>query len=98
MIAAHKGTGAQLSFAGRRLNLLSTSRLSPEHQRALDGLQQSPNFDRLYGRQQVTIHEIGIDLHSNYAAFGSSPTLKPVAAAAVPIYRRHLQQLRALRL
>ena len=36
LIEAHKGTSAQLSFAGRRLNLLPSATLLPRHQAMLD--------------------------------------------------------------
>lgn len=97
MIRAHDGTSSQLSLAGRRLNLLPSVTLRPEHEAMMRELLQSPQFDRLYWRQQVTVHTQAIDLHGRYAAIGRSPTLKPVAAAALPIERRHLAQLRALR-
>ena len=97
MVSAHTGTSSQLSFAGRRLNLLPSVTLRPEHQSMMRELAQSPAFDRLYWRQQVTLHEQALDLHGRYSARGQSPTLRPVAAAAVPIERRHLDQLRAQR-
>src|SRR3954451_24536040 len=39
LIAAHKGTSAQLSLEGRRLNLLPSATLSPRHQAMLNALQ-----------------------------------------------------------
>jgi len=90
-IAAHKGLGSQLSFAGRRLNLLPSATLQPEHQTLLDRLETSPNFDATYRQEQLQVHRQALTLHSNYAAAGRSPTLRPVAAAAVPIIKRHLR-------
>ena len=46
LIAAHRGTAAQLSFAGRRLNLLPGAALLPQHQVLLDELGSSSDFDR----------------------------------------------------
>ena len=97
MIRAHTGTSGQLSFAGRRLNLLPSVTLRPEHEAMMQQLVESPDFDRLYWRQQVSVHEQSIDLHARYSARGRSPTLRPVASAALPIERRHLAQLRAMR-
>jgi putative membrane protein len=90
-IAAHKGLGSQLSFAGRRLNLLPSATLQPQHQALLERLQAAPNFDATYRQEQLDVHRQALTLHSNYAAAGRSPTLRPVAGAAVPIIQRHLR-------
>ncbi|HET9813198.1 MAG TPA: DUF4142 domain-containing protein [Sphingomicrobium sp.] len=96
MIKDHKGTSSQLSLAGRRLNLLPSARLDAPHQAMLDALRQSANFDAAYKRQQLTVHQEAEALHSRYAASGTSPTLRPVAAANLPVVRRHLRLLRYL--
>ena len=96
MIAAHKGTSAQLSFAGRRLNLLPSATLDAKRQAMLDSLQSAANFHALYRRQQLAIHQEALTLHRDYAARGTSPTLRTVAAAMVPIVERHLRLIRYL--
>jgi putative membrane protein len=96
MIAAHKGTAAQLSFAGRRLDLLPSSTLLPQHQAMLDELNASGDFNRAYVRLQRSVHGAALSLHANYAARGSSPTLRPVARNAAGIERSHLDMLRRL--
>lgn len=96
MIAAHKGTSAQLSLEGRRLNLLPSATLDARHQAMLNALQQSPNFDALYRQQQMSVHQEGLTLHRQYAAGGTSPTLRPVAAALLPIFERDGRLLRYL--
>lgn len=93
MIDAHKGTAAQLSFAGRRLNLLPSATLSARHQSMFLELQSATDFDFLYRRQQRAVHEEALALHRNYAAGGNSPTLRPVASAIVPIIERHIRML-----
>ena len=90
-IAAHKGLASQLSFAGRRLNLLPSATLPPRYQSLIDRLQTAPDFDATYRQEQLQVHREALTLHSNYAAAGRSPTLRPVAAAAVPIIQRHLR-------
>lgn len=96
MIEEHGGLAAQLSFAGRRLGVLPAAALLPRHQAMLDGLMGSPDFDRAYRSQQGELHRVALRLHSDYAARGASPTLRPVAAAAVPVERRHLALLQGL--
>jgi putative membrane protein len=93
MIRAHNGTSAQLSMAGRRLNLLPPAIMQPRHQAMLAELSASGNFDATYRRQQIAVHQEALRLHSNYAQRGASPTLRPVAANAVPIVSRHLRML-----
>lgn len=96
LIAAHRGTGAQLSFAGRRLNLLPSATMLPRHQAMLAELETSGDFAAAYKRLQVVAHQEALRLHTNFAARGSSATLRPVAAAAAQIMRRHLAALRSL--
>jgi putative membrane protein len=96
MIAAHKGTSAQLSFAGRRVNLLPSATMLPRHQAMLDDLAAAGNFDAAYRRQQLAVHQAAIKLHGDFAARGESPTLRAVARNAAPIERRHLDTIRRI--
>ena len=96
MITAHNGTSAQLSFAGRRLNLLPSATLLPSHQAMLDELSSGANFDAIYHRQQIAVHEAALRLHGDFAARGESATLRPVAANAARIVRRHLDIMRRM--
>ena len=96
MIADHQGTSAQLSLAGRRLNLLPAAALLPAHQAMFEELSASSDFDAAYRRQQIAVHQAALKLHSDFAGRGESPTLRAVARNAVPIVRRHLDLLRRL--
>jgi putative membrane protein len=93
LIAAHRGTAAQLSFAGRRLNLLPGASLLPQHQALLDELSSSGDFDRTWIRIQRSVHGEALALHSDYARRGSSPTLRPVAANAAAVEQADLALL-----
>lgn len=93
-LGAHQGTSAQLSMAGRRLNLLPTATLNPNHQAMLDALAATVDFDNTYRSQQAIILREGVKLHSTYAKGGSSPTLRPVAANAESVMRANLRALR----
>jgi putative membrane protein len=95
--SAHQGTSAQLSFAGRRLNLLPTATLSPEHQAMLDALTAAGDFDNIYRSQQNLVLQEGVRLHADFAKGGASPTLRPVAANAENVMRANLQALRRSR-
>jgi putative membrane protein len=97
LLSAHQGTSAQLSYAGRRLNLLPSASLSPEHQAMLDQLAAANDFDGTYRAQQRTVLEQGLRLHGGYARAGDSPTLRPVAENAENVMRANLQALRGAR-
>jgi predicted outer membrane protein len=96
MIRDHKGTSSQLSLAGRRLNLLPSATLDARHQAMLDQLSSASDLDAAYKRQQSVIIGESLTLHSAYAARGTSPTLRPVAAAILPVIQRHQRLLRYL--
>lgn len=97
VLSAHRGTSAQLSFAGRRLNLLPSSSLNAEHQAMLAALAAAGDFDTLYRAQQRIVVEQGVRLHSGFARSGDSPTLRPIAENAESVMRANLQALRGLR-
>jgi putative membrane protein len=96
VLEAHMGASMQLSLAGRRLDLLPVATLSPPHQAMFDRLQQAADFDALYRRQQLAVHRDAVRVHGNYASLGASPTLRPVAAAMLPVFQRYLRLLRYL--
>ncbi|MFL6729985.1 MAG: DUF4142 domain-containing protein [Sphingomicrobium sp.] len=96
LIETHQGTSAQLSFAGRRLNLLPPASMLPQQQAMYDQLEAAADFDRAYVRLQRAAHGAALSLHSNYARFGTSPTLRPVAANAETVERDHLALLARL--
>ena len=93
-LSAHQGTSAQLSYAGRRLNLLPAATLNPEHQAMLDALAATSDFDNTYRAQQNIVLQEGVRLHAGFAKAGASPTLRPVAANAESVMRANLQALR----
>lgn len=90
------GVSGQLSFAGRRLNLLPSAEMTPRHQAMLDELRSAANFDATYKRQQEEVLSEAFALHRAYATQGSSPTFRPVSAMAAPILGRELSALRKL--
>ncbi|HEY6047642.1 MAG TPA: DUF4142 domain-containing protein [Sphingomicrobium sp.] len=96
-IADHQGTAAQLSLAGRRLDLLPGANMLPQHQAMYDELAASSNFSATYKRQQLAIHGAALRLHGDYSVIGGSATLRPVAANAAAVERRHLAMLGQLR-
>jgi len=96
LITDHRGTVAQLSFAGRRLNLLPSAQIAPPHQAMIDSLAGAGNFDAAFRRQQIEIHASSQRMHAAFAARGDSPTLRPVAANAAAFEARHLDAARGL--
>jgi putative membrane protein len=96
MLADHNGVSAQLSFAGRRLNLLPAATLLPQHHAMLNQVKTAWDFDATYKKVMITAHEQGVRVHGDFAKAGSSPTLRPVAEFAGWAMRHHLDELRGL--
>jgi putative membrane protein len=90
------GIAAQLSFAGRRINLLPGATLSPAHQELYDELVATADVDATYRRQQKTVLANAYAIHRSFARRGTSATLRPVAQMAEPVLQRALEALRRL--
>lgn len=89
----HRGLASQLSLAGRRVNALPAARLAPREEQRMAAL-EGQYSDAEFLRQMVQAHDQSLALHAAFAARGSSPTLRPVAANAAQTERTHLAELR----
>ena len=99
MIEAHRGLAAQLSMAGRRLNLLPPDQLQPEQQQWLAQLAATTSpahFDATYRRQQLVAHEQSYRIHAAYAYGGESATLRMVARNAATVEQDHGRTMRMM--
>lgn len=90
------GIGAQLSFAGRYIDLLPSSRPLPEHQAMLERLATSGDFDGTYKAQLARVLREAAAAHRAFEAGGDSPTLRPVARFAAPVCEKNLAALHKL--
>ena len=90
------GIGAQLSFAGRRIDLLPSAQLLPEHQAMLETLATAGDFDGTYKAQMARVLRRAAAQHRAFEAGGSSPTLRPVARFAAPVCEKNLAALQKL--
>lgn len=90
------GIGAQLSFAGRYIDLLPSSRLLSEHQAMLDRLATSTDIDGTYKAQLAKVLRESAAAHRAFEARGDSPTLRPVARFAAPVCEKNLAALAKL--
>lgn len=90
------GIGAQLSFAGRRIDLLPSNRPLPMHQAMLEALASAADVDATYKAQMARVLTEAAAAHRAFEQSGDSPTLRPVAAFAAPVCERHLELLRKL--
>jgi putative membrane protein len=88
------GVGAQLSYAGRRVDLLPRATLPEAMEADLARLTQSPDFDRDYRALVGRALAQALEAHETFARGGSSATLRPVAQMAAPVTRRNLDALR----
>lgn len=89
----HRGLAAQLSLAGRRINLLPSPTLQPRHQAWLDEVAAAPDFALAWRRVMRRVHQNSCELHDRFAKRGQSPTLKLVARNAAATERRHWAEL-----
>jgi len=96
LVEDHRGTAAQLSFAGRRLNLLPAADMAPPHRAMFDELAAASDFDSTFIRQQRSLHQQAARMHAAFAISGDSPTLRPVAANAAGVEHDHIYQLGGL--
>ena len=85
---------AQLSFAGRRVNLLPSADILPEHEAMLATLDASADPANLYREQMRIVLSRGASIHGAFARGGASATLRPVAEMSVPIFQRELRLVR----
>lgn len=90
-----RGVASQLSFAGRRLDLLPSAALPAPMAADLERLSLSPDFDSDYRRLVGAALERSLESHEAFASAGDSPTLRPVAEMAAPATRRDLDRLRS---
>ena len=83
-----EGIAGQLSFAGRRLDMLPSAQLAPGDQARLDALAASTNFDADFmATQDVAVDET-LRLHRSFATSGGSATLRPVAELGADLTAR----------
>lgn len=94
VIADQNGIAAQLSFAGRRLDLLPSAALTSEQQAELERLRASGDVDGDYRRMVGGVLARALEAHRTFARAGSSPTLRPVAQMAAPQTEKSLAALR----
>jgi predicted outer membrane protein len=87
------GIAAQLNLAGRRIDLLPSSRPLPEHQAMLELLATTADFDATYKAQLAKVLRRAAAAHRAFEASGSSPTLRPVARFAAPVCEKNLAAL-----
>ena len=90
----HGGIGSQLSFAGRRLDLLPSATLLPRHQAMLDDITGSAEPRAAYVRHLKTVLPQALALHRNYERYGTSATLRPVSSVAAPLIAQELDAIR----
>lgn len=94
IVSDQGGVASQLSFAGRRLDLLPSATLPAPMIADLERLRTSSDFDNEYRRLVGAALARAAEAHETYARRGASPTLRPVATMAAPVTRRNLQAVR----
>jgi putative membrane protein len=101
MVSDHTGTTKSLMAAlnnqDRKITPPSMT-LSAANQSKIELLRKAPknSFDQIYLKQQFEAHQSAWALQSGYATDGTDPSLKQVAATAVPIIEGHLSMLKGM--
>jgi putative membrane protein len=77
---------------------MSSMGMMPHHAAMLQRLRgaSGANFDMMYKREQMMAHREALMLHRTYAARGDNPTLRTMAARAVPMIQMHMSRAAAL--
>ena len=83
-----EGIAGQLSFAGRRLDMLPGASLAPGDQARLDALAASGDFDADFMAMQDVAVDETLALHRRFATSGGSATLRPVAELGADLTAR----------
>jgi putative membrane protein len=101
MVADHSGTSKSLMAALNNQDRKITApsmKLSAANQAKIDLLRKAPknSFDQIYLSQQLEAHQSAWALQKGYATDGTDPSLKQVAATAVPIIEGHLSMVKAM--
>ena len=94
VIDGQKGVAAQLSIAGRRVDLLPDAALTAEMDADLERLRTSAAPEADYRALMINALSRGSAAHETFARAGTSPTLRPVAQMAAPVTRRNLEAVR----
>ncbi len=94
IIADQGGVGSQLSFAGRRVDLLPSAALTDGQAADLERLRTSSDFDSDYRRSVGNVLARSLEAHQAFARAGTSPTLRPVAEMAAPVTKKNLDAVR----
>jgi putative membrane protein len=99
MIDHHTKTTQQVTAAARSAGLNPPPpALEPHQVQMIAELQplSGAAFDAAYLRQQRMAHDMALSLHSTYSERGDSAALRKAASGAVPIIRRHIEELKSL--
>lgn len=89
----HRGLAAQLSFAGRRLDLLPSAALVSPHDGWFSSFETAADRPAAFRQLMRRVHQNSYAMHAAMARSGSSPTLRAVAVNAASAERRHWTEL-----
>jgi putative membrane protein len=81
---------------GMSMNM-SSMPMMPHHMAMMQRLRTSGgSFDMMYKREQMMAHREALMLHRTYSARGDNPSLRAMAARAVPVVQMHMSRAAAL--
>jgi putative membrane protein len=99
MIRDHNKSTADVKAAAAKSNVRpAPPRLNAEQASMIAQLKAAKGDarDSTYLTQQKMAHEKALALHQSYAASGTAPALKTVAAATAPVVQHHIEMLQGM--
>jgi putative membrane protein len=96
MVTDHNKSTAMVKSAARRSGVrVGAPMLDPMQRRMVAELRRANgrDRDRLYIDQQRQAHSQALQLQQDYAATGSAPALRRIAATIVPVVQHHIDML-----
>lgn len=99
MIRDHTNSTNMIKTAARRSHVMvGAPHLMPDQSRMLAELRRARGGDRdgLYIQQQMTAHQMALQVHQDYASTGDRPPLRDAAGQIVPVVQQHISMLQGM--
>ena len=99
MIKDHSKSTADVKAAAKADGVKAgPPKLMPDQAKMIADLKAAKPGDRehVYVQQQVTAHQMALDLHQTFSQNGDKPALKAASAKIVPVVQQHLTEVRSM--
>ena len=99
MLRDHTNSTNMVKMAARRDHVMvGTPHLTTEQSRMLADLRRARGEarDQLYIQQQMTAHQMALQVQQDYASTGDKPALRTAAGQIVPVVQQHISMLQGM--